>query len=42
MISSYHWPNGILYYSVDAAFTESERAVIASGFSHVEGASCIR
>ena len=39
---SYHWPNGILYYSIDAAFSAAERAVIASGFTHVEENSCIR
>ena len=42
IICSYHWPNGVLYYTIDAAFSESERAVIASGFSHVEENSCIR
>ena len=39
---SYHWPHGILYYNIDAAFSTSERAVIASGFAHVEENSCIR
>merc|ERR1712038_1290619 len=39
---AYHWPNGILYYTIDAAFSDSERAVIASGFTHVEENSCIR
>ena len=39
---SYHWPNGVLYYTIDAAFSDSERAVIASGFTHVEENSCIR
>ena len=39
---TYHWPNGILYYTIDASFSDSERAVIASGFTHVEENSCIR
>ena len=39
---AYHWPNGILYYTIDAAFSSSERAVIASGFTHMEENSCIR
>merc|ERR1711963_946212 len=38
----YHWPNGIMYYTIDAAFTDSERAIIASGITHVEENSCIR
>ena len=41
-IFSYRWPNGILYYTIDAAFSNSERAVIAAGFAHVEENSCIR
>ena len=41
-VCSYHWPNGILYYTIDAAFSESERAVIASGITHMEENSCIR
>ena len=39
---AYHWPNGVLYYTIDAAFSASERAVIASGFTHMEENSCIR
>merc|ERR1719378_351809 len=39
---SYHWPNGIMYYTIDAAFTDSERSVIAAGMAHVEENSCIR
>ena len=29
-------------YSIDAAFTSSERAVIAGGIKHVEDNTCIR
>ena len=39
---SYHWPNSIMYYTIDAAFTSDERAVIAAGFQHMEDNTCIR
>ena len=29
-------------YTIDAAFSDSERAIIASGFSHVQNNSCVR
>ena len=38
----YHWGNAIIPYSLDAAFTDSERAVIAQGILHVEENSCLR
>ena len=41
-ISSYHWPNGVLYYTIDAAFDSTERATIAAGMKMVEDNSCIR
>merc|ERR1719225_2112062 len=28
---TYHWPNGVVPYTIDAAFTSTERAAIASG-----------
>ena len=40
--SSYHWPNGVLYYTIDAAFDSTERATIAAGMKMVEDNSCIR
>ena len=39
---SYLLPNGILYYTIDAAFSQAERAIIASSFAHIEGNTCIR
>jgi len=39
---SYHWPNGVLYYTIDAAFDSTERATIAAGMKMVEDNSCIR
>ena len=39
---AYHWPNGILFYTIDAAFSTAERAIIASGITHIEENSCIR
>ena len=41
-ICSYHWPNGVLYYTIDAAFDSTERATIAAGMKMVEDNSCIR
>ena len=41
-IFSYHWPNGVLYYTIDAAFDSTERATIAAGMKMVEDNSCIR
>ena len=29
-------------YTIDAAFSDSERAIIASGFSQVQNNSCVR
>ena len=37
-----HWPNGILPYTIDAAFTASERAIIAAGMKMITDNSCIR
>ena len=39
---SNHWGNGLVPYTIDAAFTSSERAVIAQGITHVEENSCLR
>ena len=30
-----------MYYTIDSAFDEDERAVIASGFAHVSERTCI-
>ena len=38
----YHWPNGVVPYTIDAAFTSTERAAIASGIEHIHENSCIR
>merc|ERR1719312_1730083 len=32
---TYHWPNGVVPYTIDAAFTSTERAAIASGINHI-------
>ena len=40
--NSYHWPNGVLYYTIDAEFDATERATIAAGMKMVEDNSCIR
>ena len=40
MVCSYHWPNGIMYYTIDAAFSTSERAVIASGEVLLSAGNC--
>ena len=37
-----HWGSGLVPYTIDAAFTTSERAVIAQGIKHVEENSCLR
>jgi len=37
-----HWGNAIIPYTIDAAFSDSERAVIAQGIQHVEENSCLR
>ena len=42
LIFSHRWPNGIVPYTIDAAFSESERAIIASAFTHVQNNSCVR
>ena len=39
--SSYRWPGSVMYYVIDASFTDEERAVIASGFAHVSERTCI-
>ena len=39
---SYRWPNGYVPYNIDDAFSDSERAIIASGFNHVQNNSCVR
>merc|ERR1719447_203178 len=39
---TYHWPNGVVPYTIDAAFTSSERAAIASGIEHIHENSCVR
>ena len=39
---SYRWPNGIVPYTIDAAFSDFEREIIASGFNHVQNNSCVR
>merc|ERR1719505_441681 len=39
---TYHWPNGVVPYTIDAAFTSPERAAIASGIAHIHENSCIR
>ena len=39
--SSYRWPGSVMYYTIDSAFDEDERAVIASGFAHVSERTCI-
>ena len=41
-LCSYHWPNGIMYYTIDAAFSTSERAVIASGEVLLSAGNCAR
>ena len=38
----YHWPNGVVPYTIDAAFTSTERAAIASGIDHIHENSCVR
>ena len=37
-----HWADGIIPYTLDAAFTTAERAVIAQGIADIEAASCLR
>merc|ERR1719337_482936 len=39
---TYHWPNGVVPYTIDAAFTSTERAAIASGINHIHENSCVR
>ena len=41
-LCSYHWPNGVLYYTIDPSFSASDRAVMERSFSHIEENSCIR
>ena len=38
----YHWPNGVVPYVIDAAFTTTERASIAEGITHIHENSCVR
>ena len=42
VVIRYHWPNGVVPYTIDAAFTSTERAAIASGIEHIHENSCIR
>ena len=37
----YRWPGSVMHYSIDAAFTNDERAVIAAGMKHVSERTCI-
>merc|ERR1719431_447429 len=37
-----HWPNNIVPYVIDAAFSTSERAIIAQGIQHIHDNSCVR
>ena len=37
-----HWGSAIIPYTLDAAFSDSDRAVIAQGIAHVEENSCLR
>merc|ERR1719500_2409190 len=37
----YRWPGSVMHYSIDAAFTTNERAVIAAGMEHVSERTCI-
>ena len=39
---SLKWPNGVMPYVIDAAFTEDERAVIAAGIADMEAKTCVR
>ena len=36
------WPNAEVPYTLDAAFTADERAVIAAGIADIQAATCIR
>ena len=38
----YHWPNGVIPYTIDAAFSSRERAIIAGGFQSIHDNTCIR
>lgn len=40
-VLSYRWPGSVMHYSIDAAFTPDERAVIAAGMEHVSERTCI-
>ena len=42
MYCRYHWPHGVLIYTIDAGFSDSQRAVIASAMAHIEENTCIR
>merc|ERR1712142_245939 len=37
-----HWGSGIVPYTIDASFSDSDRAVIAQGIKHTEDNSCLR
>ena len=41
MFFRYRWPNSVLYYTIDAAFTNDERAIIAAGIANIQDNSCI-
>ena len=41
MFLRYRWPNSVLYYTIDAAFTNDERAIIAAGIANIQDNSCI-
>ena len=36
------WPNAEVPYTLDAAFTADERAVIAAGIADIQATTCIR
>merc|ERR1719275_206610 len=39
---TYHWPNGVVPYTIDPTFASTERAAIASGINHIHENSCVR
>merc|ERR1719232_1320482 len=39
---SYKWPNSEMHYSIDAAFTSSEKVTIKDGMAHIMENSCIK
>ena len=38
----YHWPNGIMHYTIDDSFTSSDRVIIAAGMQMVMDVTCIK